>query len=181
LPKPLSAVIAITFSVTALGLASMNETRVSPTAKPRKKSRLRRWLRRLGLLIVGLIILVVALAVYHRTIGGNRLAAAVTATDRDDPGWQWEDLSAYRGVVPDAQNAAPVVLEAAKLLPENWLRPPPSESPFGNTKSILDRVRDLESAEQLDADLIKAMRDEVQKVKPALAAARRLGGFRTGR
>lgn len=45
------------------------------------------------------------------------LAAAIAEADRLDPGWRWEQIWASRQAVPDAENAAPVVLEAAGLLP----------------------------------------------------------------
>jgi hypothetical protein len=159
----------------------MKERPASPNVSRPKKSRLRRWLRRFGLLILILILLVLAVAVYHRTIGDRRLAAAAASADRLDPGWHWEDLAAQRAAVPDGQNAAPVVLEAAKCLPENWPPKPASESPFGKDKSIVDRIHDFEPVEQLDADLIKAASEELRKVEPALEVAHRLAHFRAGR
>jgi hypothetical protein len=146
-----------------------------------KKSWLRRWVRRLGLLVLILVLLVLGVAVYHRTIGGRRLAAAVAAADQLDPDWHWEDLSARRAAVADDQNAAPVVVEAAKLLPETWPPKPAAEFPLAEEKSIVDRIRTLEASEQLDAELIEAAREELRKVEPALRVAHRLAEFRTGR
>ena len=98
---------------------TMNDQTPAPTKSRRQRGSLRRWLRRLGLLVLILLLLVVGLILYHRTIGGQRLTAAIETTDRLDPHWHWEDLASQRAPVPDDQNAAPVVLEAAKLLPRN--------------------------------------------------------------
>jgi hypothetical protein len=159
----------------------MHDETPSPFDSRPKKGRLRRWLRRLGLLVLCLLLLIVGLIVYHRTIGGQRLAAATEATDRLDPHWHWEDLAGQRASVPDDQNAAPIVLEAAKLLPEEWPPEPPSMVPGAKEESIVDKLRNLDSAERLDADLANEMSAEMRKVEPAVKAAHRLADFRTGR
>ncbi|HEV3082419.1 MAG TPA: hypothetical protein VGY66_21725 [Gemmataceae bacterium] len=109
------------------------------------------------------------------------MAAASAATDRLDPRWHWEDLSDHRAIVPDDQNAAPVVLETAKLLPENWPPQPPLEFPGAEEKTILDKLREIDSGEPIGLDLIKTVRAELQKVELALHTAHRLAAFRTGR
>jgi hypothetical protein len=159
----------------------MTSSPAAPAAARPKKSWLRRWLRRFGWLVLTFALLVLGLVVCHRIIGARRLSAAIAEADRLDPGWQWEDLAAKRAAVPDDQNAAPVVLEAARLLPEDWPPKQAPESPRDEAKSLVDRVREVESVEQLDAALLTEVRDEVQKFGPALRAAHQLAGYRTGR
>ena len=50
----------------------------------------------------------------------RRLAAAISAADRDDPFWRLDDLMAHREQVPDAENSALVMAEVLSLMPENW-------------------------------------------------------------
>jgi hypothetical protein len=159
----------------------MKEPSVPPGAARPKRGRLRRWLRRLGFLILALILLFLGATVWHRAVGGKRLADALAAADRLDPGWRWEELAGHRAAVPDDQNAATVVLEAAGLLPESWPPEPTAESPRAADVMLLERVRASESVVPLDAELVEALRANLQRAQPALRAAHRLAGFRTGR
>ena len=159
----------------------MTASPAAPAGVRPKKSWLRRWLRRLGYLVLTLVLLLLGFVVWYRWSGGRRLDAAVAEADRMAPGWQWEDLPAQRAAVPDDQNAAPVVLEAARLLPEDW---PPKEPPgpaSEETKPLLDKLRERQPVERLEEPLLKELREEVRKFQPALRAAHRLAGYRTGR
>src|SRR5262249_6654542 len=70
----------------------------------------------LGLLI-GLGLAVRAY-VLHRA--EEELAAVKAELDASDPGWRWEDIEGGREVVPPAENSAPLVLAAGRLLPGEW-------------------------------------------------------------
>src|SRR5207253_1612749 len=52
----------------------------------------------------------------HRSLE-RRLQGVVQAIDQTDPGWRLEDIQTARAQVPDAENAALVVLEVASALP----------------------------------------------------------------
>ncbi len=120
----------------------MASSPAAPAAVRPKRSWLRRWLRRLAYLVLTLVLLLLGFVVWYRASGARRLAAAVAEADRLDPGWQWEDLAAKRAAVPEDQNAAPVVLEAAGLLPDDWPPKDPPGPPSEETKPLLDKLRE---------------------------------------
>jgi hypothetical protein len=87
-----------------------------PSAKTLRKPRRsfwRRWLVR-GLVAVLLIvgILVGAYACYHHRVAAD-LATYLAELDQQEPGWRLRDLEAARATIPDAENSALCVREAA--------------------------------------------------------------------
>lgn len=150
-------------------------------AKPAPKRRRRRLLLRLfGFAILSLIFLVLGLVIYHRGIGAKRLAAAIANTDHSDPNWHYSDLISKRAVVPDAQNAALIVVDAGKLIPNEWPPSSSDSSPF-REKSILEQVREVDANEQLSPELLARARAELHDPEAALPVAHKLLNYRTGR
>ncbi len=116
----------------------------------------------------------------------RRLADAIAAADRDDPYWRIDDLMAHRESVPDAENAALVVLRSLELLPEGWPAdpkpqpgvpmPPPSEltKALGRIHATSDNVR-------LDDAAAETLGDELKTYHEAVEIARTVADYRRGR
>ena len=90
----------------------------SDSTPPRRRRRLWSWLVGVPLLLV--LAAAFGTGAYVGRRVDRRLAAATAVADRDDPFWRLDDLLAHRERVPDAENAALVVTEAAARLPDNW-------------------------------------------------------------
>jgi hypothetical protein len=105
------------------------------------------WRRSLTWLIVALIVVILvggaAWIVHDLFISDQGLEAAIAATDRLDPGWRIEELQAARKPVPDAENAALVVLAVAEKIPKSWpgLRLSVAKLPWPGDPSWLERRR----------------------------------------
>jgi hypothetical protein len=99
--------------------------------------------------------------------------------DRLDPGWRLEELEAKRAVVPDDQNAALVILAAAKLLPQPW--PPVPDPAIQFEPDLVKRLATLSPAEQLDPGLIQTLTAARAQATAALAEARKVSELPTGR
>src|SRR5207244_1306431 len=80
----------------------------------------RTWLRRICLLLVLSLLGIAGHYLYARHQIHKRLREAVEAMDREEPGWQLEDLEAARPTVPDPENSAFCVLAANEKLPAGW-------------------------------------------------------------
>jgi hypothetical protein len=100
----------------------------------------------------------------------RRLQAAIAEADRLDPDWRLDQLEAKRKPVPDDQNGALVVLAAERLISAEW-----DKQPLGK------ELQDQPPAHQLGAELTRSLRAELDKVKPALAEARKLKDLPDGR
>jgi hypothetical protein len=183
-----------------------NTSTVTPPRKPRF-----RWLRRLFASAVILAVVVTAAALglraYFLHVAEERYQAAVAEADRLDPGWRWEDILKNRKTVPDEENSARHVLAAANMLPdpEKWSpkRPPkrvaippdrapdgepadgwpiqPGPSITGDQPFLDEEIKKCAPPERLPADLARDLRDELDKVKPALQEARRAADLPKGR
>src|SRR5262249_14553385 len=99
---------------------------VSDEEKPRRRGFVRRWVRRLT---VGFLMLLVVLAlaawggrIYRGNRGTERLNAVTAKLDADEPGWRLGPLLARHRekAPPPERNSAPVVLKAHLLLPLGW-------------------------------------------------------------
>jgi hypothetical protein len=98
------------------------------------------------------------------------LKEALAEADRLDPGWRLEQLEAKRPALPVDENSAVAAQAVRRLLPEKW---PPVEL-YAVTEKATPEIR-LSPAQ---SDLL---RRELDKVKPALAEARRLADLPNGR
>jgi hypothetical protein len=102
---------------------------------------------------------------------GTAYRRAAAEADRLDPGWRWDDLQAARAAVPDAKNAALVIVGLKGRWPAGE---PRDDLSVGLTRDLAPNAR---PAPALAADL-RAM---LAKAEPALAEARRLAGYDRGR
>lgn len=128
------------------------------------------WLRRFAYLaLLTLAVGAVRYWLWHRDVA-TKLAEALAAMDRDDPGWRLEDIEAAREVIPEEENSARVVVAAAALLPADW---PPQ-----TLKDAFDR---LDPPTRLDPDKYRWVWEELDRRGPALAEARKLADMPRGR
>jgi hypothetical protein len=114
--------------------------------------------------------------VYWRFADDWEAQKAAAEADRLDPGWRFEDLEGGRAEVPDEENAALVVLAAAKLLPRSWLPLPPPPDPGLN-----EVIPELLPVLQLDEKQAKDLRAALGTAAPALPTARQLADMPRGR
>jgi hypothetical protein len=135
--------------------------------KPRRRWR---WLRWLGLALVGLAASLAGKAIYNHHRVSLALEEALAELDAADPGWRLADIEAAREKVPEAENSARVVVAAAKLLPENWL---PDELDHG--------LKKLPPEAQLSPEQYRELRQLLDRLRPALDAAARLPDLPRGR
>ena len=130
----------------------------------------RRWLKRLGkLLLLALIAITIRQAWHHHEVK-KKLQEFLEAMDRKDPGWRLQDIEAAREQIPEEDNSARVVVAAAKLLPKEW---PPSE--------LANQLGQRTPEEQLAPDELARLEQELDNVQPALNEARKLVAMPRGR
>jgi len=132
---------------------------------------LRRLLKLTVYLTLALLLLGVMGLVLYRGYSIKQLEAASEEVDQQDPQWTWEDLQARRPEVPEKENAALVVLAVAQQVGDDW---PGQESPL---RLIAALPADQPLGDAQEAEL----RAELEKQPAALAAARQLERFTTGR
>jgi hypothetical protein len=130
--------------------------------------------RRLVFLAIGVMFFGgLSYAVIMYMLTDEALRDAVAEADRLDPGWRAADLEAARAPVPDAENAAPLVLTAATAM--------------GATRavaiggSVETRLGELSPQLPLDEDLRKEIQAELTKQAKAVELARRLVNYPRGR
>ncbi|HEY7328121.1 MAG TPA: hypothetical protein VH592_10795 [Gemmataceae bacterium] len=121
------------------------ENELSETTKSRP------WISGLKFLGLGLLILAMLTALgvfWHRDKMASKLQQMMAEMDRTDTGWRLEDIEAARAEVPDEDNSARVILEAAKQMPKRWpsadfheehYRLPPNELVSGEDFVVLSR------------------------------------------
>jgi hypothetical protein len=134
--------------------------------------------RRLLWLTLGLFaVLLLGLGVlgYFWYARDRALREALAEADRLDPGWRLAELEAARAAVPDAENAALQVQAADALLPKPWL------PPLANGGSEQAEVDRKQPSPGLGEATSREVRSGLQKVVPALTAARRLAKMPHGR
>lgn len=148
--------------------------------------RRRRWRICLGLALLLFILTLVVIYSFFTYWMDRALREAMAEADRDSPeGWQLEDIEARRDQVPDEENAALVVMKVKSLLPANW--PKDVATPADGADAPLmsepwyERFHDLPPQVQLDADLLRSLRESLQRVEPARTQARKLIGMTRGR
>ncbi|HEY1379613.1 MAG TPA: hypothetical protein VGF55_22610 [Gemmataceae bacterium] len=120
----------------------------------------RRW--RFWLLLVGTPLVLALLAGVGwlvRVNGG--LSAAIADADRQDPRWRLEDIEADRFTPPPGHNAADTVAAVQRQKPTPW--PDPTKDELFN---------DLPPEHELNDQQTAALKDEIVRAGPALAAAR---------
>lgn len=116
----------------------------------------------------------------------RRLAEAVAAADLDDPSWRLDDLLAQRAQVPDGENSALIVTEAASLIPENWpaSRLPKSDDSGKVPTNAPEAYQELDSTApnvRLSDRAAELLRGEFKSHEKAARLARTLANYRRGR
>jgi len=102
----------------------------------------------------------------------------IEEANRLDPGWRLEELEQKRELVADEENGALVVLAASKLWPpQRGSDPDAFWSQGGTEESIIE----LPPQMQLNAEQQKALKKELEKVRPALEETRKLLRLSRGR
>jgi hypothetical protein len=132
-----------------------------PVNQPQKRSRGRKWLRRVVLAGLAAIILAPLLLfgvrVYFQTTGKSALAAETARLDAEDPGWRFDDLMAARAKAapPEAENSAVIVREVRARIPAEWrewqkqrtVLPDDAElAPINRWQELTELTRDAELA-----------------------------------
>jgi hypothetical protein len=130
----------------------------------------RSWVLRVCLPVAALACLAVGYLVLSRSAAEGRLRAAIAELDRTDPGWRLEDLEAARAPVTDDENGALVVLRAAALMGKS-----------DGSEALDAALHKVEPPAQLDPDLAARLDANLNDLGPALAEARKLADFSTGR
>ena len=131
-----------------------------PRVRPRRR---RRWLLLVGgvLVLLSPCLATVGFFLYQRHVAAQAVEEALAAADAQDPRWRLADIEKRRAAIPDKDNAARPVQDAAKLMPTNW---PPQEA---------FEAIDILPPYQLDPALVPDLRAEIKKVQPVVAEARR--------
>jgi hypothetical protein len=163
------------------------EVSTAGPAPPVRRCRL--WRQLLGVPTFLVLLATVAgfgTGVYLGKMVDARLDAAISAADRDDPFWRWDDLLDHREVVPDDENSAFVVAEALESVPEGWPVPRatipgrPSPPPSEAAKAI-DRLAEMPENVRLDDASAGAIHDELDKYREAIEIARTVADYRRSR
>jgi hypothetical protein len=115
------------------------------------------------------VLAAIAYGYYHHHVS-SKLREAIEALDREEPGWQLEDIEAARAVVPEEDNSALCVLASYALLPADWRN--------RELSPHLDKVR---PNERVPAPLFAALLDDLEQVQPAVNQARKIGRRPKGR
>jgi hypothetical protein len=142
---------------------------------PRRRLGGWRWLVLAGVLLMPLIGLA-GLYFYESALNDREVAEAVADVDHRDPGWRFEDLERSRPTPPDEQNAALRVMAVRRRMPGGW--PTPGA---GGSVPLDNLVAELEPPQQFNAEQLRGLRAELERVKPALEEADRLADLPEGR
>jgi hypothetical protein len=100
----------------------------------------------------------------------TELTQVLAELDRREPGWRLDGLESQRQVLPPEQNSALPILAARRLFDERRIGTPLQET-----------VRNQPPSIQFDRRQTAALRAVLQKVRPALAEARRVADLPHGR
>jgi hypothetical protein len=132
--------------------------------------RWRPWLKGLGKgLLVAMVIMLGLDAIQHYRATAA-LDKALAEMDRTDPGWRLAEIEAARAVVPDDENGAVCIVEAASQLSDSW-----------PNKDLLSNLEKLQPHERPEPKLYAELRTSLQSVGGALKSARKLADRPRGR
>ncbi len=147
------------------------------------------WWLAWGGAVLALLVLATALGVgvYAGRTVNQRLAAAEAAADRDDPHWRLDDMRVHREEVPDEENSAPVVSEAAEMLSRFWPNEPVTR-PGGRVESestelgeAYRRMIATPDNLQLDARTADRLREGLGELPEVVRVARSIANYSRGR
>jgi hypothetical protein len=91
-----------------------------------RPGRLRRWLKRLAVVVLAVVGVLALVAwggrIYLGRVGTEELARTTAKLDAEEPGWRLADLAARHRLkaLPEERNSAPVVLKVNELLDRDW-------------------------------------------------------------
>jgi hypothetical protein len=105
-----------------------------------------------------------------RYAAAKRLRGALAEVDRVDPGWRFDEMESRRAAVAAEENAALYVLVAQVRLPATWPH-----------QDVEQSLRNLRAPAQLDEALVLLLHRHLDALQPALAEARKLSRFDSGR
>lgn len=156
-----------------------------PPAPPHV-SRSRQWLKRLAASLLLVLLALGGLYLLESHWADQQLQEAIAATERLDPSWRWDELQAARPKVPAGQNSADQLQAARNLLPGTWPPVPPAPPVQGSVAApppqTLDQVlAGLPANGLLEAEFAVTLCQELDRVAPAVVAARRLSELTQGR
>jgi hypothetical protein len=146
---------------------SMNNCERTPGRSP---SILRKWLFRIGVFLAVLFGLEWGAVTAFRYAAARRLREAMAEVDCVDPGWRFEELEARRAAVADEDNAALCVLAVQERLPTTWPH-----------RDVEEALSFHPPAAQFNESQILLLRRHLDALQPALAEARKLSRYATGR
>ena len=101
------------------------DNQISETDRPRSWMA---WLKGLGWGVLILAFLAALGLFWNREKRASKLQEMLAEMDRGEPGWRLDDIEAAREVVPEEENSARAIVDAARLLPRTW---PPKDFPRG--------------------------------------------------
>jgi hypothetical protein len=168
------------------GLVRRSSQGATVDETPRRHLSSGKALFRAAALVAAAVVLVFGIVVYRnwrfareKEYARADLQSVLEEIDRAEPeGWDFDALERGRAVVPEEQNAAETARRAWSALPPDWQsRAELPEINLHAPGSVVSANHSV-SLRQEDADQIKR---ELDKVRPAVAEARKLLDFKTGR
>lgn len=141
---------------------------VSETATPRRGMA---WLKAIGCGMLILVLLAALVLFWNREKKASKLQQMLAELDRSDPGWRLEDIEAAREQVPEEENSARVIVDAARLLPKPW--------PTANFPE--EHFRLLPPNEMLSGEDFVRLSRELASARPALTMTAPLADRPRGR
>jgi hypothetical protein len=132
----------------------------------RSLGRLLKWT---AILLAAALFFVFIASLLYRGYGDKQLEKAVLETEEKDPDWTWEALQAKRKKVEDKDNAALVIAELAKQLPQDW--------PEDKRLSKFPK----EARVPLTETQVELLQSEFEKYSGVLKKARNLNKLSAGR
>jgi hypothetical protein len=122
-----------------------------------------------GLLILALLAVIGMF--WHQNQMASQLQRTLAELDRTDPGWRLEDIEAARDDVPEAENSARVIIDAAGQLPQRW---PSAE--FSD-----EHIHSLAANEMLSGEDFVRLSKELASARAALEIVSKVADMPRGR
>jgi len=129
------------------------------------------WLKGIGWGLLIVAFLAVLGLLWNREKKASKLQATLAELDRSEPGWRLDDIEAARKEVPEEDNSARVIVDAARFLPQQW---PTKDFPE-------EHFRLLPPSEMLSDEDFARLSRELARVRPALKMAAPLADMPHGR
>ncbi len=146
----------------------------SDSSSPSKKKRFHRLLKFgkvTGYILVSLFLIAWAYRTYFMWQAEKLYNEVSTYLDKTDPHWRWEEILERRPQLEDSNNSAPLILEIAKLIPEEvWER-----ANWNNSEpDPVVKIYELEPNSIPNKELIDQLDLKLELAAPALQKMRDL-------